>query len=179
MWLYKQCIQETHKGCESLLDQKVVQQNSEMLMLKAKLDTLKKQFEQLSVIHSKCRSHQEKSSISSQTLTDDEVNIFAYVSLYVTGFEKSHVSSTIIIRNTDFNYLKYCNSVRKTNRCLHELCHNSIAIYSLTTSTRTGWIGNHEVAGKGYINTENSQMVSVGAIYTFTYHTKQLNPWPN
>ena len=38
-----------------------------------------------------------------------------------------------------------------------------------------GWI----VAGKGYVNTENSQMVSIGAIFTSTYHTKQLNPWPN
>ena len=24
-----------------------------------------------------------------------------------------------------------------------------------------------------------SQMGSIGAILTFTYHTKQLNPWPN
>ena len=27
----------------------------------------------------------------------------------------------------------------------------------------------HKVAGKGYISTENSQMVSIGTIYTFTY----------
>ena len=38
-------------------------------------------------------------------------------------------------------------------------------------------MGSHEVAGKGYVNTENSQMASIGA--TSTYHTKQLNPWPN
>ena len=42
-----------------------------------------------------------------------------------------------------------------------------------------GQAGSHKVAGKGYINTENSQIVSIGAIYTSTYHTKQLNPWPN
>ena len=35
------------------------------------------------------------------------------------------------------------------------------------------------MAGKGYINTENSQMVSISTIFTSIYHTKQLNPWPN
>ena len=44
-----------------------------------------------------------------------------------------------------------------------------------------GWeqVGSHEVASKSYVNTENNQMASIGAICTFTYHTKQLNPWPN
>ena len=40
-------------------------------------------------------------------------------------------------------------------------------------------MANHKVVGKGYINTENSQVASIGAIFTSTYHTKQLNPWPN
>ena len=53
-----------------------------------------------------------------------------------------------------------------------------------TTSIPIGWegwghAGSHIVAGTGYINTENSQMASTGAIFTFTYHTKQLNLWPN
>ena len=39
-------------------------------------------------------------------------------------------------------------------------------------------VGSHKVAGKGYVNTENSQRVSIGDIFTSTYHTKQLNPWP-
>ena len=30
-----------------------------------------------------------------------------------------------------------------------------------------------------YINTNNSQMVYIGAIFTSTYHAKQLNSWPN
>ena len=43
-----------------------------------------------------------------------------------------------------------------------------------------GWeVGSHEVAGKGYVFTKTSQMASIGAIFTSTYHTKQLNPWPN
>ena len=42
-----------------------------------------------------------------------------------------------------------------------------------------GWAGSHEVAGKGYHFTKNSQMTSIGAIFTSTCHTKQLNPWPN
>ena len=42
-----------------------------------------------------------------------------------------------------------------------------------------GWAGSHKVTGKGYIQTENSQMTSTGSISTSTYHTKQLNPWPN
>ena len=37
----------------------------------------------------------------------------------------------------------------------------------------------HEVAGKGYVFTKTSQMASIGVIFTSTYHTKQLNPWPN
>ena len=39
-------------------------------------------------------------------------------------------------------------------------------------------VGNCEVVRKGYVNTENSQMASNGSIFIFTYHTKQLNPWP-
>ena len=34
------------------------------------------------------------------------------------------------------------------------------------------------MVGKGYIFTKTSQMASIGAFFT-TYHTKQLNPWPN
>ena len=42
-----------------------------------------------------------------------------------------------------------------------------------------GWAGSHEVAGKGYSFTLNSQMAFIGAILNSTYHTNQLNPWPN
>ena len=53
-----------------------------------------------------------------------------------------------------------------------------------TTSTPTGWkdwvwVCSYEVLGKGYVNTKISHMASIGAICTSTYHTKQLNPWPN
>ena len=40
-------------------------------------------------------------------------------------------------------------------------------------------MGSHEVAGKSYFFTKTSQMGSFGVIFTSTYHTKQLNPWPN
>ena len=40
-------------------------------------------------------------------------------------------------------------------------------------------MGSHKVAGKGYTSTENNQMASIDGIFTSTYHTKQLNPWPN
>ena len=40
-------------------------------------------------------------------------------------------------------------------------------------------MGSHEVAGIIYVNIEKSQMASIGAIFTYTYHTKQLNPWQN
>ena len=40
-------------------------------------------------------------------------------------------------------------------------------------------MGSHKVVGKGYVNTENTQMVSTGAIFTCKYHTKQLNPCLN
>ena len=33
--------------------------------------------------------------------------------------------------------------------------------------------------GKGYVNTENIYVAFIDAIFTSTYHTKQLNPWPN
>ena len=35
------------------------------------------------------------------------------------------------------------------------------------------------MVGKGYVHTENSQMASVGTIFSFTYHKKQVNAWPN
>ena len=31
-------------------------------------------------------------------------------------------------------------------------------------------VESHEVVGKGYINTENNQIVFIGAIFTSTYH---------
>ena len=48
-----------------------------------------------------------------------------------------------------------------------------------TTSTPIEVVGSHKVAGKGYINTENSQMAYIGAIFSSTYQTKQLYPWIN
>ena len=42
-----------------------------------------------------------------------------------------------------------------------------------------GWVGSYKVAGKGYVFTKTSQIASIGVIFTSTYHTKQLNPWPN
>ena len=39
-------------------------------------------------------------------------------------------------------------------------------------------MGSHEVADKGYVFTKTSQMACIGVIFTSTYHTKQLNPWP-
>ena len=42
-----------------------------------------------------------------------------------------------------------------------------------------GWVGSHDVAGKAYVFTKASQMASIGAIFTSTYHTKQVNPWSN
>ena len=35
------------------------------------------------------------------------------------------------------------------------------------------------MARKGYVFTKTNKMASIGAIFTSTYHTKQLNPWPN
>ena len=35
------------------------------------------------------------------------------------------------------------------------------------------------MAGKSYVFTKPSKMASFGVIFTSTYHTKQLNPWPN
>ena len=40
-------------------------------------------------------------------------------------------------------------------------------------------MGSHGVAGKGYVFIKTSQMAFIGVIFTDTYHTKQLNPWPN
>ena len=42
-----------------------------------------------------------------------------------------------------------------------------------------GWAGTHKMVGKDYDFTKNNQMTSVGAIFTSTCHTKQLNPWAN
>ena len=45
-------------------------------MLQAELETSKKRFEQLSGIHSKCRSYKEKVSVGHHTSTDDKVSIY-------------------------------------------------------------------------------------------------------
>ena len=92
------------------------------------------------------------------------------------------------------------------NQTLDEICHDFITLYHLsihqllsellaelhaildsftgvanTTSIvgGRGCVGSHKVASKGYVITKNSQMVSIGAIFTSIYHTKQLHPWPN
>ena len=35
----------------------------------------------------------------------------------------------------------------------------------------------YKVVGKGYVNTANSQTASIGAIFSSSYHKKQLNLW--
>ena len=52
------------------------------------------------------------------------------------------------------------------------------------TSTPTGWegggqAGSHKVASKGYVFTKTRQIASIDVIFTSTYHTKKLNPWPH
>ena len=50
----------------------------------------------------------------------------------------------------------------------------------ITNATSTPlWARSQEVVRKGYVFTKNSQMTSIGAIFTSTCHTKQINPWPN
>ena len=52
-----------------------------------------------------------------------------------------------------------------------------------TREQNIGWgrAGSHEfeVAGKGYVFTNNREMTTIGAIFNSTCHTKKLNPWPN
>ena len=71
-------MQATHTTSESSLDQKVTQQNSESLVLKAELGTLKKKFEQLSSIHRRCMAQKKKKFVGTETLTDDEVTFAMY-----------------------------------------------------------------------------------------------------
>ena len=51
--------------------------------------------------------------------------------------------------------------------------------YHQLHSYRGGVVGSHEVMGRGCVSTENSQMAYIGVIFSSTYHTRQLNPWPN
>ena len=44
-----------------------------------------------------------------------------------------------------------------------------------TSSTPIGWVGSYEVTDKGHVFTKTNQMASIAAIFTSTYHTKQLN----
>ena len=48
----------------------------------------------------------------------------------MTGLHVAHLPRTLIIRNTDFNYSKYYNLEIK-GKLIHEICHDSIAIYNL------------------------------------------------
>ena len=59
-----------HKRSQSSVDQKTVQLNSEIVMLKAQLEASNKKFEQLSSIHNRCKSQKEKLSADTKvTLT--------------------------------------------------------------------------------------------------------------
>ena len=44
--------------------------------------------------------------------------------------------------------------------------------YSYRDEEGEGLVGSHKVVGKGYVITENSQVVSIDAILNSTYHTK-------
>ena len=48
-------------------DQKVVQQNSEIMMLNTKLETLRMTHKKLIDIHSKCHSQRNRFSVATQT----------------------------------------------------------------------------------------------------------------
>ena len=75
--------------------------------------------------------------------------------------------------------MKYCNSGRKTDVCINFATILGIAN---ATSIPIGWWdrggheGSNQVVGKGYVSTENSQMVSVSATFTSKYHKKKPNP---
>ena len=75
--IHRKCRSQKERvsvGIQTLADDDndVVQQNSEILMLEAEFETLKKQFEQLSDVHSKCSSQKEGVSVGIQTLADDD-----------------------------------------------------------------------------------------------------------
>ena len=40
-------------------------------------------------------------------------------------------------------------------------------------------MGSPKVAAQRNVSTKATQMASIGAIFTSSYHTKQLNPWQN
>ena len=69
-------MQETQKSSDS---QKAVEKNSELLILKAQYEKIKKEFEQLSSIHRKCRSQKEKVSVDIKT--SDKVTC-SYIAVY-------------------------------------------------------------------------------------------------
>ena len=64
-------MQETHKRTQSLLELRNTQQNSEVLILKDKLERLRKVHEKLTSIHSKCKDQSNKVSVAIQA---DEVS---------------------------------------------------------------------------------------------------------
>ena len=59
------CMQEMYSGNST--DQRLVQQTSEIMLLKAELETLRKEHEQLTDIHSKCEGQ--------RNISDDQVRI--------------------------------------------------------------------------------------------------------
>ena len=136
-----------------------------------------------------------------------------------TPYQNHHHHSTVVTGSqwgrTSWPYrVKLMSNIkvlqlRKGNRCLHEVCHDSLAIYILsiyqplseqlaelpTILDTFYWCSqyhqqfyrvggqrqpsSHKVMGKGYVFTKNRQMASIGAIFTSTYYTKQLNLWQN
>ena len=80
------------------------------------------------------------------------------------------------------------DSIAIYNLSIHQLLGEYLAkfptildsFFGVANTTRVGGcMSSHKVVGKGYVLTKTSQMASIGVIFTSTYHTKQLNPWPN
>ena len=120
----------------------------------------------------------------------------------MTGFEKSQLPCTITTYQQLLILVILIIVSWKENRCLHAILHNSVVIQSLSVdqllngqlyvaelptnlnicSFITGIIvantTSHKVANKNSVKTENSQMASISAIFSSTYHIKQLHPEP-
>ena len=97
--------------------------------------------------------------------------IYATSLVLLTG--KIFIFFTVACSNHETCKIYILQKFPCTQQYFFSICNN-------TTSTSMGWrvVDSYEVVGKGYVNIENNQIAYIDAIFSSTYHIKQLNKQP-
>ena len=106
---------------------------------------------------------------------------------YVTRFEKLYLKHCVSGKKRRLHAIRLCiyssSMHQPLNEYLTELpasLNSFLLVQPIPQALPQGWRveggggGSRKVTGRGYVNTENSQMASIGVIFSSIYHKKQL-----